>query len=345
MNNFVAFGLFSDFHYKKGMYSATVDDLRSIFNRAKKVGAQFMVHCGDFCNDYKGSPEIVKEYLENNCSLPVYGAYGNHDLETADNSMEYVTPLLTNDKNVTWGTPDGKIGDGSIGYYYVDRCGYRLILTDTNYSFSPEKGVWEHNRTGSYCPPENNLFGYSLGTAQFVWLEELLIRSAREEKSCIIIGHGSFAGKFHSATPDAEAMRNLFARANAVRGGTVIMAVNGHFHTNHMEIVDDVLYVDMNSTRNALWKADGAPHYKDGHTYEYADYDGKGNFIECYKRNLSELSMAQNTCVTSDPLSAVATISDDGKITIDGTESSWAYGVIPDGGVSGTAPRVSSYGI
>lgn len=57
VKNSIIFGLFADFYYKKGMYSTTEEDLRGVFERAKGEGAQFVVHCGDFCNDYKGSPE------------------------------------------------------------------------------------------------------------------------------------------------------------------------------------------------------------------------------------------------------------------------------------------------
>ena len=49
----VSFTLFSDLHYKKGMYAATVDDLLEIFSRAEKKGSQFVMHLGDLCNDYK----------------------------------------------------------------------------------------------------------------------------------------------------------------------------------------------------------------------------------------------------------------------------------------------------
>ena len=57
------FTVFADFHYKKMMYDSTVEDLNVIMERAKKFGSQFVLSLGDFCNDYKGSPEIVKAFL------------------------------------------------------------------------------------------------------------------------------------------------------------------------------------------------------------------------------------------------------------------------------------------
>ena len=88
------FVIFSDFHYKKGMYASTIDHMKQILSRAAEAGASFVIHCGDFCNDYSGSPELVQAYLQNPQGLAVYGVYGNHELESADNSMQAVTPLL-----------------------------------------------------------------------------------------------------------------------------------------------------------------------------------------------------------------------------------------------------------
>ena len=113
-------------------------DMKTVMARAKDSNSSFVIHCGDMCNHYTGSPELLKPYLES--GIPVYGVYGNHELE-GPNSMEMVTPLLTNDKEVVWGTEDGKIGDGTIAYYYKDLPDdYRIVATDTNYAFDPKTG-------------------------------------------------------------------------------------------------------------------------------------------------------------------------------------------------------------
>ena len=122
----IKFLFFSDLHYKKMMYATKVSDLEKIMERAKSENAEFVIHEGDFCNDYSRSPEILNVYL--NSGIGVFGVYGNHELETAGNTMQMVTPCLTNaPENIIWGTEDGKIGDGSIAYYYFDkedsRCG------------------------------------------------------------------------------------------------------------------------------------------------------------------------------------------------------------------------------
>ena len=54
------FCVFSDLHYKEGMYDTTVTDLRCILERAARSGAERILHAGDFCNDYPVSPEITE---------------------------------------------------------------------------------------------------------------------------------------------------------------------------------------------------------------------------------------------------------------------------------------------
>lgn len=119
------FVVFADFHYKKGMYAPTVGrDLMPIIERARSSGADMIIHAGDLCNDYLGSPELFDALLRNRYDIPVFGAYGNHELEGAGNTMEVVTPRLMN-RPVVFGTPDGKFSP-DVGYYHVDIDGYRV---------------------------------------------------------------------------------------------------------------------------------------------------------------------------------------------------------------------------
>ena len=165
------FLVFADLHYKKGMYAVKLQHLQQIMDRARENRVDFVLHAGDFSNDYQGSPELVKKYLNNENGLSVYGVYGNHELESKNNSMEFVTPLLTNDTCVTWGTADGQMGDGSIGYYHYLKNGYRFICLDTNYSYNEGSGQWEHNHTASWGAPAGNLYPDSLGPVQLQWLK------------------------------------------------------------------------------------------------------------------------------------------------------------------------------
>ncbi len=334
------FCLFADFHYKKGMYSVTLDDLFEILNRAENEQVDAIFHAGDFSNDYNGSKEAIEPLLNNKMGVPVCGVYGNHELE-CKNSMSDVTKFLTNDKNAVWGTVDGKIGDGSIGYYYTDIKNFRIICTDSNYSFNKE-GFWEHNRTGSWGYPTENIYGNSLGTEQLNWLEQVLIKSAKEGKNCIVISHDSFSGKFRSTSPDAEYIRRLFTRVNAMKSGTVLMAINGHIHTNNAQVVDNVLYLDMNTTRNTWWQMARAEHYSEENTYRFTEYEN-GVAGKTYDRSYTLDHMNQNTWYSKEPLSAIVTISEDGEITVDGKESEYVFGILPPENIwPGSEPKVLS---
>lgn len=334
------FSLFADFHYKKRMYAVTKNDLLKILERAEKEQVEAIFHAGDFSNDYNGSKEVIEPMLNNKMGVTVCGVYGNHELECG-NTMNNVTKFLTNADNAVWGTKDGKIGDGSIAYYYTDIKNFRIICTDTNYSFNKE-GFWEHNRTGSWGAPSENILGNSLSTAQLCWLEEVLIKSAKEGKKCIVISHDSYSGKFRSISPDAARVRNLFACANSIKKGTVLMAINGHIHTNNAEIIDNVFYLDMNTSRNSWWQLKGSEHYTEEHTYTYTEYEN-GEAKETYERSLGLDTMSKNTWYTKEPLDAIITVSEDGEITIDGKNSEYVYGILPpDTKWNDCEPRVLS---
>ena len=106
--------------------------MNAIMDRANESGSSFVLSAGDMCNDFIGSPELVEAFKNNQHGLTVANVYGNHELESANNSMEYVTPTLTNNKNVIWGTADGSM-DTNIGYYYFEENGFRIVCIDTNY--------------------------------------------------------------------------------------------------------------------------------------------------------------------------------------------------------------------
>ena len=336
------FVIFSDFHYKKGMYASTVDHLKQILARAADVGASFVIHCGDFCNDYSGSPELIHAYLQNAHGLAVYGVYGNHELESPANSMQVVTPLLNN-REVVWGTADGTIGDGSIAYYYTDIGKFRLIGLDTNYSLTPEE-TWQHNTTGSWGPPSANHRANSLGDDQLAWLRVVLEDAAEKGLHCMLFSHGSFCPHWRPEA-DTEAVNALCAAVNERCPGTVVAMWNGHYHTNHHFAENGILYWDVNTTINGEWIPERVPHYTDGQTFDYAEYDENGTETKRFARNLTELWMSPNTWYFCDPLSAVVTVAEDGTVCVEGSETTWMYGVLPAARPQGFGcePKISDF--
>jgi hypothetical protein len=298
-----------------------------------------ILHAGDFCNDYPGSPEILRPLLQNPYGLAVYGCYGNHELETPGTAMAFVTPHLTN-RDVCWGTANGRLGDGDIGYYYFDRDGYRFVVTDTNYSLRPD-GAWEHNRTGSHCPVRENTAWNSLGPDQLAWLEGVLKDAAERALRCIVLSHTAFNLR-KGASPDAAAVRAIFHSVNTRRPGTVLLAINGHHHTDGASVEDGILYFDVNAVRNAWWQAtDHNKYAADAPTFPFIPYNDDGvPTAPATQRPLRSLRQGNHTLFTRDPLSAVLTVLEDGTVEIEGTASRWVAEIAPDSPQDNVVPLI-----
>ena len=323
--------VFADLHYKKKMYASTVEHLRTIFDRANAHGSEIVLSLGDFCNDFRGSPEIVNEFLNNSYGLPVYNVYGNHELETMGNVMELVTPLLTN-RPVNWGD---QVCDGSVGYYWFDTDEYRFIALDTNYSYNPDTKEWEHNREGSWGPPGyagiegNNLYPNSLGPVQLEWLSDILHRSAEEKKSCILLSHAVLTARIAAHIHEVRAVERLIDEVNAICPGTVIMCMNGHRHTDTFLVRNNVVYFDVNVVLSGAWKENKEFHYLDGQGFEFTDYDENGNKLSVEHMDYNSLRQGSNTWFFDAPLSANITL-DGSRLTIEGSSCGWAFDIAPD---------------
>lgn len=322
------FSIFADLHYKKDVYLPAVADLQAILARANEAGAAFAIHLGDFSNDLVHSPELTQAYLQNPYGLPVYGIYGNHELEWEGNSMEAVTPLLNN-RDVVWGTADGSMGDGHIGYYYTDKGAFRLIALDTNHSQSTETGEWRHYPPRSEGSVPNSRYHHSVDPAQLSWLRDVLADAASKGLHCLVFSHAGFSDQW-SASPSAGQVRALMEEANRNRPGTVLMACNGHLHSNHVMRQNGIVYFDVHTVRNTLWVPDDRAHAHYGDTtFPYVEYDAEGKAISQKDRAIASLWQAKNTWFNDRPLSAIVTVSTDGAITIEGAEGRWIHDIIP----------------
>ena len=324
------FAVLADYHYKKGLYIPPVSSLEAILARAAEAKVDFVIHLGDFSNDYAGSPEVVKLYMNNPYGLPVYGVYGNHELESG-NKMSFVDANLCNRPVVK---PEGD----RIGYWYADMEDFRLIGLDTNYSLRSD-GTWERNLDGSHCPARENSKWNSLGPDQLCWLNETLADASKQGKKVLVFSHAAIAGAWQS-TPDAEQARQIL---NAYPG-TVMLAANGHLHTDHFEVIDGIAYWDVNVVQNGGWRPHDAYHYAEQMTYAFQDYDEEG----CPKGDVQDLPInsmrqAKNTWFFREPLSALVTVHTDGTIKIEGSETSWVYDIEPDWTESGMYPKITNH--
>ena len=155
--------------------------------------------------------------------------------------------------------------------------------------------------------------------------------------------HASVAGnRGSSQSSDHAAVREIYAKVNGIRKGTVLMSINGHHHSNHIDKIDGVLYFDVNTVRNGAWYSNGQAHYNDEHTFDHVTYDKDGNIISSEKKKLSELVHGAKTWFFEEPLSAIVKVYSSGRIVIEGTETNWMYGIDPGRGADGEEPKISS---
>ena len=328
----IKFCVFSDFHYKKRMYAASLDGLEHILNRANREQVDFVIHAGDFCNDYAGSPELMRAYHQNQYALPTYGIYGNHELETIGNSMENVTPLLCN-RPVCFG--EGT----SVGYWYTDIKGFRLIGMDTNYSYNEEQQKWEHNHPASYSCPAGNRYSDSLAPEQLAWLDQTLADAAKKGLKVITFSHACLSGLWYKCDTEIAQIHALFAKYPK----TVLLCINGHEHKDHFAVVDGVAYFDVNTATNGFWEKHTEYHYDDTHTFLFTDYDADGNPTITEEFPLNKLRQGTNTWFFTNPPSAIITVTEDGKITIQGEQTDWLHGVEPPRDEDGVKTEIGSY--
>lgn len=337
--------VFADFHYEQDVYRSTLADFNAILDKAQANGADIVLQMGDLCNDFAGSPEFLNAYLNNKYNMPVYGVYGNHDLQTAGNSMDIVTPQLTNRK-VKWGTEDGNIGDGYIGYYYTDVNGFRIIAVDSNYYYDSSSSEWKHNPDGSYMIPSGGSCEAALGPVQLAWLEKVVLDAAEKDLPCIVMAHHTFNGTWSGRSYDWQAVQEIYRKANNINPGTVILSMNGHNHTNRQAVVEGVVYLDVNIVYNGIVLEDiNQPNERyTTETFKFIRYDEDGNPVsEETDRLISELAMAPYVYFYKDPLSTIITVTDDGKVKVEGMESEWLNGIVPENTFSYKVPEISSF--
>lgn len=311
--------------------------------------------------------------VNNYHNIDFYNLYGNHELES-NNEISYVGTVLTNSE-VHWG--DGSVGQHAATldnknatqkeletttYYWYEKNGFRIIALDTNFSWNGnhvngEVVGWEHNLKNSYGPPSaatNAGRGYdegasatantktnNLGEVQLQWLEDVLLDAVEKGIPCVVTSHDSFSPNFGMSSA-APAVRDLYAKVNAIRSGTVIVSINGHLHTNRQAVLDDVLYLDINTVRNTYWKDGSAAHYNSSHTISIDDYYDDGRYKGSTVKSITSLSQASNTWFCADPLSCNVNITQRGSVTKEGIESSWMYDVVPTGLPAGKHPGTSS---
>lgn len=279
----------ADYHLNR-MYPERIEGLNEIINRAKKNNVDAMIHCGDFITDLENYKHVLDMFLHNDAEIPAFGCYGNHELELTE-SLEAL--------NAVYGIENS--------YYYIDLKGFRFVITDTNYF--EKDGIIQHYPGYSVGGPDWSYDHNMLGDEQLCWLEEALISSPYP---CIIISHASFECE-DGCSRDAAKVRKIIRDVNEKYPKRVILCINGHYHTDSVHVVENVVYFNVNTVYNGAWK-------REKHNFFPKEFLEKYNFA----------SNLEQSAFFKDALNAIVTVDSDGIIDIEGMKTSYLYDVTPE---------------
>lgn len=242
------FLLFADIHCHRSWPIHSTRELDIMQSRALEEGCDFMIHAGDLCFHAESIADFIQQY--NDFSIPSYHALGNHDTDR--------TPLETVLK--MYRMPNN--------YYYFDCKGYRIIVLDPNY-YHCDAGFIHYN-LGDYG--DGDLHGW-MPPEQLEWLESAI---ATAPGPCLLISHESLERDIDGVHNRVQVQR-IINEANARHPHSVLMCINGHYHTDYIRILDNVCYFDVNSAVG-LW----VPKRHDLYPQELSQtYEGYRNLV-CY---------------------------------------------------------------
>ena len=280
----VKFCAFADIHYYPGVFPHdTREWLERVLDRAEKAHADFIIHMGDFTH----TPVACRDYVDfyNDFRIKTYHTIGNHDDDGNSHEETLAAYRL------------------ACGHYHFDRGGFRFIVTDTNNCLID--GKWVHYSSSNYyavgrksgslitrVPPE-----------QLEWLKSTIESSPYP---CIVTSHASYERE--DGSPDRAAVRKIFDDANAKCPGRVRLVINGHHHCDHVRILENIVYLDLNS----------------------ANYDWMVKTHTAYpEEDVKRWKHARHVIAWNDPVSAIITINRNGHLKVEGQRSQFYRGVTP----------------
>lgn len=287
--------VFADLHFTPGVYTNdTPEFLDRILARAEAEKCDMVIHLGDMVQNVAEKPvrDLVRRY--NDFGIPTYHVVGNHEQDGT--SHEAVLDAFRLER----------------GYYSFDRGGFRFVVLDPNY-FCNEPGRYIHHSNGNYfrrsvistinwIPPE-----------QLEWLRATLDASPYP---CVVLAHQSFErGPGGAMVSNADEVRGVFNAANAKNPGRVRLVINGHLHVDHLRILDNIAYWDVNSANM---------YYYGPRQYAYPS-----EYLASHAGAPYTLGSAEDTLGWKEPLSAILTLYPGGRVRIDGSTSDWLFGVTP----------------
>ena len=281
----VKFCAFADIHYYPKVFPHdTREWLERILVRAEKAKADFIIQMGDFTH----TPAACKDYVDfyNNFHIKTYHTIGNHDDDGNSNEATLAAYRL------------------DCGHYFFDRGGFRFIVTDTNHCFAD--GKFMHYSNGNYYAIHKKSGGSSISRVTPEQLEWLKATIESSPYPCIVTSHASYERE--DGSPDRAAVRQIFNDANAKHPGKVRLVINGHHHCDHVRILDNIVYLDLNS----------------------ASYDWVNKHTAYPEEDEKRWRHARHVIAWNDPVSAIITIGQNGHLKVEGQKSTFYLGITPE---------------
>lgn len=275
----VRFTVFSDLHHHPVWFKTDAPErLQVIQQRAVDDKSDFMIHLGDFCHDIKVARDLIDSY--NNFQVKGFHVFGNHEFDL--NSYQDALQAYNMSSN----------------YYSFDHNGFRFIILDENYFRDfpgvyfhySERNYFDHPAGRDYMPPE-----------EIEWFRETVFSSPYP---CIVFSHATmeYPG---GGMKDYNVLQEIIRQSQSMPG-RVMMCLNGHYHVDSFNVIDNVAYFAVNSA-SFYWIA--TPHMLYPAEW-YKEIEGIGNQV-----------------TFTNALSATVTVDTNGLIDIAGASGEFLCGV------------------
>lgn len=249
-------------------------NMQAVVDAANQEKVDFLIQLGDFIRLDSASAPLMT--IWDNYKGEKYHVLGNHDLDKYSKE-EFVK------------------GFNMLGRYYsFDKGNFHFIVLDGNNLFDGKKYT-PYNKANYYVDMKKRAF---MDQEQMDWLKKDL---ASTNKRCILFSHQSI----DRAMNNGYDVRDILEAENKkARFKKVVLAFSGHNHSNYVDEINGILYVQINSA-----------------SYVWADVD-----TQTEKRYPAEInkkySLLKYSLTFDNPLYGIVTLNKKG-ISMKGTQANF----------------------